>query len=153
MINYNHPLAAFLFDFTGMMILSGIILAWVRGMVQKRSRADGTPPQDRIALALIGMIVLVGFLLEGMRIVMTGRPAGTGYSFAGYWISLWFSPSRGLPDIYSFFWYMHAVLTGLFIAYIPFSRLLHMILAPVVISINAVSSPHGALREKPGPKT
>ena len=150
MIDNNHPLVAFLFDVTGMMILSGIILAWIRGMLQKRSRADGTPPQDRIALALIGMIVLAGFLLEGMRIVMTGRPAGTGYSFAGYWISLCFSPSRGLPDIYSFFWYIHAVLTGLFIAYIPFSRLLHMILAPVVISINAVSSPQSASMKNRG---
>ena len=87
MINNNHPLAALLFDVTGVMILSGIVLAWGRGMLQKRSRTDGTQPQDRIALALIGMIVLVGFLLEGMRILMTGRPPGTGYSFVGYWIS------------------------------------------------------------------
>lgn len=153
MINKNHPLVAFLFDVTGMMMLSGIVLAWARGALAQGNRATGTPPQDRIALALIGGIVVIGFVLEGMRIVMTGRPSGTGYSFMGYWVSLLFSPSRGLPDIYSFIWYLHAVLTGLFIAYIPFSRLLHMILAPVVISINAVSSPHGTHHENPGSKT
>ena len=107
----------------------------------------GTPPQDRIALALIGGIVIIGFLLEGLRIVMTGYPENAAWSFAGYAISLWFSPSRGLPEVYSFMWYIHAALTGAFIAYIPFSRLLHMILAPVVISINAVSPAHGARDE------
>ena len=149
MINKNHPLTAFLFDFTGIMILTGIILAWVRGAIQERSQVDGTPSQDRIALALIGGIVIIGFLLEGLRIVMTGYPENAGYSFAGYCISLWFSPSRGLPEVYSFMWYIHAALTGAFIAYIPFSRLLHMILAPVVISINAVSPTHGAHDENP----
>jgi predicted CXXCH cytochrome family protein len=150
MINKNNPLIGFLFDVTGMMMISGVILAYVRGFIEQRSRAAGTPPQDRIALALMGGIVLIGFLLEGMRIVMTGRPAGSGYSFVGYWISFWFSPSRGLPEVYTVIWYIHAVLTGAFIAYIPFSRLLHMILAPLVISINAVSPPHGGHHENNG---
>lgn len=147
MINKNHPLTAFLYDLTGIMILAGIILAWIRGALQERNRATGTPPQDRIALALIGGIVIIGFLLEGMRIIMTGYPANSAWSFAGYAISLCFSPSRGLPEVYSFMWYIHAALTGAFIAYIPFSRLLHMILAPVVISINAVSPAHGVRDE------
>ena len=144
MINKNHPLTAFFFDLTGIMILSGILLAWIRGAIQKRRRALGTPDQDRVALALMGGIVIIGFLLEGMRIVMTGYPANAAYSFAGYVISLWFAPSRGLPEVFSFVWYIHAALTGAFVAYIPFSRLLHMILAPVAISMNAVSPAHDA---------
>lgn len=144
MINKNYPLTAFLYDLTGIMILAGIILSWIRGTLLAPNRAAGTPPQDRIALALIGGIVIIGFLLEGIRIVMTGYPENAAWSFAGYVISLWFSPSRGIPEVYSFMWYIHAALTAAFIAYIPFSRLLHMILAPVVISINAVSPAHGA---------
>ena len=150
MINKNHPLTAFLFDLTGLMILTGIVLAWIRGALQKRRQTAGTPPQDRIALGLIGAIVLIGFLLEGLRIVMTGYPATAGYSFVGYFVSLCFSPSRGLPEVYSVMWYIHAAVTGAFIAYIPFSRLLHMILAPVVISINAASAAHGTDREHSG---
>jgi len=50
-------------------------------------------------------------------------------------------------------WYIHAALTAAFIAYIPFSRLLHMILAPVVISMNAVSPAHGAHDKNPEEKT
>jgi nitrate reductase gamma subunit len=36
-------------------------------------------------------------------------------------------------------WYIHAILTGAFIAYLPFSRLMHIIIAPVVLAINAAS--------------
>ncbi len=153
MINKNHPLTAFLYDLTGIMILAGVIVAWIRGALQERRQAAGTPPQDRIALALIGGIVIVGFLLEGIRIVMTGYPENAAWSFAGYAISLLFSPSRGIPEVYSFMWYIHAALTAAFIAYIPFSRLLHMILAPVVISMNAVSPAHGAHDKNPEEKT
>ena len=153
MINKNHPLTACLFDLTGIMILSGILLAWIRGVIGKRNRAVGTPDQDRVALALIGGIVIIGFLLEGMRIVMTGQAANAAWSFAGYGVSLWFEPSRGLPEVYSFMWYIHAALTGAFIAYIPFSRLLHMILAPVAISMNAVSPAHGHNNENPNETT
>ncbi len=153
MINKNHPLTACLFDLTGIMILSGILLAWIRGVIGKRNRAVGTPDQDRVALALIGGIVIIGFLLEGMRIVMTGQAANAAWSFAGYGVSLWFEPSRGLPEVYSFMWYIHAALTGAFIAYIPFSRLLHMILAPVAISMNAVSPAHGHNDENPNETT
>ena len=95
----------------------------------------------------------MGFLLEGIRIVMTGYPANAAWSFAGYAISLWFSPSRGIPEVFSFMWYIHAGLTAAFIAYIPFSRLLHMILAPVVISINAVLPAHGSHDKNPEEKT
>ena len=153
MINKNHPLTACLFDLTGIMILSGILLAWIRGAIQRRHRVVGTPDQDRVALALIGGIVIIGFLLEGMRIVMTGQAANAAWSFAGYAVSLWLGPSRGLPEVYSFMWYFHAALTGAFIAYIPFSRLLHMILAPVAISMNAVSPAHGHNDENPNEKT
>ena len=150
MINKNHPITAFLFDLTGIMILVGIVSAWTRGALQKRTRAAGTPPQDRIALGLIGATVLIGFLLEGMRIIMTGHPPSAGYSFVGNFVGQWFSPSRGLPEVYSIMWYIHAALTGAFIAYIPFSRLLHMILAPVVISINAVSAVRRTRNEHSG---
>jgi nitrate reductase gamma subunit len=39
-------------------------------------------------------------------------------------------------------WYLHAVFTGAFIVYLPFSRMLHMIMAPVVMAMNAASSSH-----------
>jgi hypothetical protein len=36
-------------------------------------------------------------------------------------------------------WYLHAVLTGAFIVYLPFSRMLHMVMAPLVLAMNAAN--------------
>jgi len=137
LVNKDYPLTGFLYDLTGVMILVGVGLAFVRGLIKRKGRATGLPEQDRPALGLIGAMVIIGFVLEGMRISMTGYPEGSEYSLVGYAIGLLFSFPRGLVEVYGFVWYIHAALTGVFIAYIPFSRLLHIIMAPVVLAMNA----------------
>jgi len=137
LVNKNYPLTGFLYDLTGVMILAGVGLAFARGLINRGGRAPGLPEQDRLALGLIGGIVIIGFILEGMRIALTGYPPGSVYSTIGYGIGLLFSSPRGLVEVYGFVWYIHAALAGAFIAYVPFSRLLHMIIAPVVLAMNA----------------
>ena len=137
LVNKDYPVTGLLYDLTGVMILVGIGLAFGRGLIQRKGRVPGLPEQDRLALGLIGGIVIIGFILEGMRIAMTGYPTGSEYSLIGYGIGLLFSSPRGLVEVYGFVWYIHAALTGAFIAYIPFSRLLHVIMAPVVLAMNA----------------
>ncbi|MBI4776283.1 MAG: respiratory nitrate reductase subunit gamma [Deltaproteobacteria bacterium] len=137
MVNKNQPATAFLFDLTGLMILLGVALALARGFMGSSQRSKGAPPQDRFALSLIGGIVIVGFVLEGMRMAMTGIPAQGGGAFIGAWLGSLFSDSAGITGPYAYVWYIHAVLTGAFIAYLPFSRLFHIIVAPVVLAINA----------------
>jgi predicted CXXCH cytochrome family protein len=137
LVNKDYPLTGFLYDLTGVMILVGVGLAFARGLINRKGRAPGLPEQDRLALGLIGVIVIIGFILEGMRIALTGYPPGSAYSSVGYGIGLLFSAPRGLVEVYGFVWYIHAALTGVFIAYIPFSQLLHMIIAPVVLAMNA----------------
>jgi len=134
MVDKNHPLTAFFFDVTGILLIIGVALAYRRGSVQKNSAIPGVPGQDRIALGLIGAIALVGFLLEGMRIAMTGSPPGSCYAFLGYGISRIFAGWSSITGFYGYFWYVHAILTGAFIAYLPFSRLLHIIIAPWVLA-------------------
>ena len=141
MINRDTPITGFLFDLTGLMILTGVGLAFIRGLKERRSSASGLPGQDRFALGLIGGIVLVGFILEGMRIALAGCPPGSGYAFLGYAIGRLFSAPDGLVEVYGFVWYIHAILTGAFVAYLPFSKLFHMIIGPVVLAMNA-ATPH-----------
>jgi len=97
------------------------------------------PRQDVLALGLIAAIVVVGFILEGMRIAMTGFPEGSCYAFLGYAIGRLFFSASSLVNVYGFIWYLHAILTGAFIAYLPFSKLLHIIVSPLVLMGNAVS--------------
>jgi len=59
----------------------------------------------------------------------------------GNWVASQFGEADPLINAYGYVWYGHAVLTAAFIAYLPFSRLIHVILAPVVLVLNAGS--HG----------
>ncbi|MBW1836261.1 MAG: hypothetical protein JRI99_04755 [Deltaproteobacteria bacterium] len=139
LLDKNHPVTGFVFDLTGSMILMGVILAFLRGGDVPADHPHGLPGQDRWALSLIGGIIIIGFILEGMRITMTGWPENSGYAVIGYGFSLMFAGMTGLTDIYGYVWYLHAILTGAFVAYLPFSRLMHIIMAPVVLAMNAVS--------------
>jgi nitrate reductase gamma subunit len=138
MLNKNSPATAFLFDLTGFMIAIGVVLAFFRGRYSEKHKVSGLPRHDNLALGLIFAIIVVGFILEGMRISMTGIPPDAGYSFVGYIISRMFSSSTTLSSLYGYLWYVHAICTGIFIAYLPFSRLMHVILSPIVLSMNAI---------------
>jgi nitrate reductase gamma subunit len=152
MLDKNNPATAFLFDLTGVMVFLGVASAFIRGNLKRSNQMKGFPGQDRLALALIAGIVVIGFILEGMRIAMTGFPDGSPYAIAGYGISMLFLNTSGLPEVYGYIWYVHAVMTGAFFAYLPFSRLLHIILAPVVLALNAVAG-HGHGRKKAASET
>ena len=137
LVDKNHPATALLFDLTGVALLVGIALAWRRGTRADRNLLPGLPRQDRLALGLIAGIVVVGFVLEGMRMAMTMPPAGAHYAFLGSLLSMPFTGAEWLPKAYGYVWYVHALLTGAFLAYLPFSKLTHVILAPVALAINA----------------
>ncbi len=72
---------------------------------------------------------------------MTGSPSGAPWAFVGNLVSRILSGFE-LMNLYGYVWYLHAVLTGMFVAYLPFSRMFHMIMAPVVLAVNAASSTH-----------
>jgi len=138
LIDKNHPATALLFDLTGIMVIVGVCAAVIRGVRQSSERVPGLPLQDHLALGLIGGVIVVGFLLEGMRIAMTEPAAGAAWAFFGYAISLAFTSGPALASTYGYVWYLHAILTGAFVAYLPFSRMFHILLAPVILTVNAV---------------
>jgi predicted CXXCH cytochrome family protein len=136
MLDKNQPLTALFFDLSGMLVILGTVLILLRKYVQEsENKLAGLPATDWPAYSLMGGIIIVGFILEGMRIAMTGNPEGSQYAFLGYVISRLFI-GVNLTGIYGYMWYVHAILTGAFVAYLPFSRMFHMIMAPVSLAIN-----------------
>jgi nitrate reductase gamma subunit len=148
MLDKNSPLTAFLFDLSGVMIIIGVLFGYVRGRKQRSEQIPDLPRQDVLALGLIAAIAAVGFILEGMRIALTGFPEGSCYAFLGYAIGRLFSSASSLVNVYGFIWYLHAILTGAFIAYMPFSKLLHIIISPFVLMGNAVKQEEKGQRHK-----
>ncbi len=149
MLDKNHSASAFLFDASGVMVLLGAGAAWLRGVRSGPEKPGNLPGQDRLAVGLLAGIVILGFTVEGMRIAMTGRPAGSWNAFIGYAISGLFPDSVNLTGTYGYLWYAHAILTGAFVAYLPFSRMFHILIAPVVLVMNAVSGGEGPGRSQP----
>jgi hypothetical protein len=78
-------------------------------------------------------VVLGGFILEGIGIAgsIPGHTVNQEYSFVGYALSLVTPSSWG--QYYDQAWLIHGVMSALFIAYIPFSKLFHMIATPIAI--------------------
>jgi predicted CXXCH cytochrome family protein len=145
MLDKNHPLTAFLFDFSGVIVIVGIVGMIIRRL-QKRAdqKFSGLPAADWAAYALLGSIILGGFILEGMRMAMTGSPGGAPYAFVGDAISRMLTGFE-LTAIYGYVWYLHAILTGAFLVYLPFSRMFHMIMAPVSLAMNAATKQNDSL--------
>ena len=142
MVDKNHPVTAFLFDLTGICILAGVVLAWRRGSAAEQAKPDGMPKQDKPALALLGAVVAAGFITEGIRIALTGMPGGSGFAPIGYGLGLFFSAFGDLSTVYGYVWYIHAILWGAFLIYLPFSNMLHIIMGPVVLAMNAAREKH-----------
>ena len=137
MLDKNSPLTAFMFDLSGLMVVLGVIGVLIRK--RQSSSADSTtglPAADWPAYAILGSIMIGGYLLEGMRMAMTGSPGGAGYAFVGDAISRMLV-GFDLTGLYGYVWYLHAILTGAFVIYLPFSRMFHMIVAPLSLVMNA----------------
>ncbi|MFO7708847.1 MAG: hypothetical protein R6V84_11785 [Desulfobacterales bacterium] len=142
LLDKNHPVHGIFFDATGLMVLAGALLAVLRRAAGASAGLPSLPRHDHLASGLLGAIVGVGFVLEGMRIAMTGYPPGSAYSFAGDALSRFFFGVASLADFYGYLWYAHALLTGAFVAYLPFSRMFHIVLAPILAAVNAAGSRH-----------
>ena len=143
MLDKNNPLQGMLFDLTGLMIFTGVAAALLRPKEDLQTIVN-LPKPGRAMTMLLGLIVLVGFILESLRIAMTGWPSGSQYAFIGYGLSLLLKSVPEITNIYGYVWYVHAILTGVFIALIPFTRMLHIFTAPVVLMADARSRDSGS---------
>ena len=116
----------------GLMMLLGLVIAAVRRFIYKPKMVRTELPDAVSILFLLG-VVLGGFILEGIGITgsIAGHTVNQEYSFVGYAFSLATPSSWG--QYYDQAWLIHGVMSALFIAYIPFSKLFHMIATPIAI--------------------
>jgi cytochrome b subunit of formate dehydrogenase len=138
LLDKNYSFVAFTYDFLGLCIIIGVISAIMR-RIHNQPRKTVTTGQDYVVLGLIGAILLTGFLVEGMRILLTAIPLSAALaSFMGYPISLFLGlfPIRW-EVVYPYGWYIHAILTGALLAYLPFSKMFHILVSPLVLLIKA----------------
>lgn len=122
----------FAFDLAGLMMLSGLIIAVVRRFVT-RPRIVRTESSDAVSVLFLLAVVVGGFVLEGIGIAggVPGHGPANEYSFVGYLFAKAMPSSVGV--YYDQVWLIHGLMSGLLIAYIPFSKLFHMFATPLAI--------------------
>ncbi|MBE0519395.1 MAG: respiratory nitrate reductase subunit gamma [Thermoplasmata archaeon] len=123
------------FDLVGFMMLIGLVMACIRRSILK-PKIVRTELPDAVSILFLLAVVLGGFILEGMGIAggIPGHDQNVEYSFVGYAFSLMMPASSG--DWYDAVWLVHGVMSALLIAYIPFSKLFHMIATPIAIELD-----------------
>ncbi len=143
LVNKNAPGIALLYDLLALLVIVGAALALIRRYV-KRDEQLISGGQDAVAIALLGSIFLLGFVVEGARIVVTDlRPGLAAFSFIGYPISLLFDLiPLSWPAVYPWLWYAHMVLVVAFVAYLPFSKFFHILISPLMVAVNTALKEH-----------
>ncbi|MDO9585197.1 MAG: 4Fe-4S dicluster domain-containing protein, partial [Syntrophales bacterium] len=120
----------------GLCVLAGIIMALFRRYIMKpehlgyKGEPDNTP-EYAVVLLLIGAIIITGFIIEALRIHVT-KPSWEVWSFGGWRLAKVFTglDPKQAKMWHKITWWGHTFLSLGFIAYIPYSRLLHIITTP-----------------------
>ncbi|WP_418791596.1 heterodisulfide reductase-related iron-sulfur binding cluster [Phosphitispora sp. TUW77] len=118
-------------DLAGLVVIIGVLMAMYRRYVKKPERLE-TTMDDNVSLILILVIVITGFLTEGLRIAGSHDPWAI-FSPIGYLFSVFFMwlPEQQIASTVNFLWWFHLLLAMAFIAYIPYSKMMHLIASPI----------------------
>ncbi len=137
LLNKNNGFTALFYDLTGLLIVLGILWAMIQRFILKPVHV-ARESQDNLAIAMIGVLILLGFLLEAVRIVLTQIPQSmAGFSFIGYPLARLIGV-LGLDwkVVYPWLWYAHAGVGALLIAYLPFGKMRHVFNTPLTLMMN-----------------
>jgi len=121
-------------DVFGALVMMGIIMAALR---RYGARPAKLVPTDESASILITIFVITGtgFLLEGWRIAATNDPWAAWSPFG----NLVASASRPLMSLVALqvahrtTWWLHLAITFAFLAWLPYTKLMHVVAAPLNI--------------------
>jgi Fe-S oxidoreductase len=125
---------SFIVDVFGALVLIGVGIAAGRRLVIRPPKLVYTDESLSI-LAAIFLIALTGFLIEGWRIAATDDPWGAWSPF-GYLIA---RASQSLMSVEAMkaahlgAWWAHAVLVFGFIAWAPYTKMIHALTGPLNI--------------------
>src|SRR5262247_2967400 len=125
---------SFVVDVFGALVLVGVGVAAARRLVIRPAKLVYTG-ESLLILATIFLIALTGFLIEGWRIEATNDPWGAWSPF-GYLVA---RASQSLMSVEAMktahlvTWWAHAALVFGFIAWAPYTKMIHALTAPLNI--------------------
>ncbi len=125
---------SFIVDVFGALVLAGVMMAAARRFLARPKRLVYTDEAAWI-LAVLALIVVTGFLLEGWRIAVTKDPWASWSPFGNLTaklVSQWMSVGA-MQQAHRFTWWFHMVVCFGFLAWIPYTKMMHAVTAPLNI--------------------
>ena len=146
----SYLVSSLVIDIFGLLVIAGVLLAMYRRYVQKPSRLDNKS-EDLIALLLILIVVVSGFVVEGFRIAATElktNPDWAVWSPGGFILAISFSgmSQETLLAWHRFTWWAHMVISMGAMAYVAlyWNRLWHIVISMMNVFLRNLE-PRGAL--------
>jgi nitrate reductase gamma subunit len=143
-LSRDAPWFALINDVGGFLVLFGIAIAALRRYLVRTPQLR-TEWEDSLILGWLALAVLSGYLVEAARLLAQGVSQNLAiYSFGGYGLSRLIG-LLNLPwdSAHSFLWWAHAGVTFSLIAYIPFSKLFHLLSSPLSLMVKSVAEEPG----------
>jgi len=120
-------------DTFGSILLSGLVLSGIRRFLIRPVQQNNNQ-MDVVLLALLFLVTFSGFCLEGLRAEIAR------YSYVGRFFTLSGAhPFEQARQWLTATWTFHFLLVASLFAYLPHSKLMHSLLAPMVIGMNAAA--------------
>lgn len=126
-------------DLAGAAILLGVLMALFRRIVLRPATLE-TDWGDYYALGLLALIPLVGFTVEGARL-LSAAPTWTSWSPIGSLAANLMRTAGLSPEtaasLHRYIFFSHVLLGLIFLASIPFTKLRHLIYTPLNIALRS----------------
>ena len=132
--NFYLYFQSFTVDLFGALVMVGVVMAAARRYLSRPKKLVHTN-EATLILAAIFLLCLQGFLIEGWRIAATNDPWGAWSPFG----NLVARASRPLMSVeamrraHAGTWWFHLVVSFGFIAWLPYTKMMHVLTAPLNI--------------------
>jgi Fe-S oxidoreductase/nitrate reductase gamma subunit len=137
-------------DVAGILFIIGVVWAAVRRYIQRPYRLKiKTRPEDGVILGTFFVIGVTGYLVEGARIALMGRPSFEKWSVLGYPVSAIFDGNSHLQVWHQAFWGVHVAAFLLFLVILPITKIRHMVTSPLNMYLSDRDRPKGAMKPLP----
>lgn len=125
---------SFIVDLFGALVMVGICMAAARRYLKRPKKLVYT---DEAALILVAIFVITatGFLVEGWRIAVTNDPWGAWSPFGNLVarVSRSVMSAESMQLAHRGTWWFHLALSFGFIAWLPYTKMMHVVTAPLNI--------------------
>jgi nitrate reductase gamma subunit len=116
-------------NLSGMVLLLGLVIAVFRGV--RTAGTDEARYNDTPGAVFLFLVVVTGFVAEAMHFANLAPDPRRAWALLGHWLGETLRPGAPYGTSYAFFWMTHAILASAFLAYLGWSRMIHVFAAPL----------------------